>query len=301
MKKKQYVTISTLTILLASIFFIDNSQFLKSFAHRDSTIDNGVANPGRIASQNDQTSSGFPYFMSSQISTLTSLSMNNAIGKRSATPVLTSSNLTATLDATMNPKALLASAVDQIRNSTTKIIGGDNQTAATTFVRNPRTMLLSHQIIPPSGFILFYDAIGYKIVKGQMYAKLPCDSNSKSPLQILIGRLSELKPAQLQLITGLSKPGYTCMYYVPLTSSNNITAVITNAVTKEAKMHSIMTSEGLRGDNLTITDIELLNPTIYRVILPDTASLAISIKQIKPLEQFRLHHIKQANASVSSR
>jgi hypothetical protein len=275
MKRKQYVTISTLTILLASIFFADNSQFLKSFAQRDSTIDNGVANPERIASQ---------------VSNLTSPSMNNAIGKRSATPVLTSSNLTATLGVTMNPKALLASAVDQIRNSTTKIIGGDNQTAATIFVRNPRMMLLSHQIIPPKGFILFYDAIGYKIVKGQMYGKLPCDSNSKSPLQILIGRLSELKPAQLQLITGLSKPGYTCMYYVHLTSSNNITAVITNAVTKEAKMHSIMTSEeGLRGDNLTITDIELLNPTNYQVILPDTASLAISVKQIKPLEQFRLH------------
>ena len=66
-------------------------------------------------------------------------------------------------------------------------------------------------------------------------------------------------------------------------------------------MHSILKSEvGLREDNLTITNIELLNPRDYRVILPDTASLAISVNQIKPLEQLHLHHIKQANASVSS-
>ncbi|MFZ0511518.1 MAG: hypothetical protein WAM14_07925 [Candidatus Nitrosopolaris sp.] len=298
MRKKIYVTISILTII-ASIFFIDNSQFLKVFAQNNSsninnTIDKGVANPARIASQNNQTS-GSPSFMSSQISTQTTPSMNNTIGGRAATvnptPELTPSNLTATLDSVMSPKALLASAIDQIRNSTAKTISSDNQTAATIFVRNPGTMLLSHQIIPSKDFILVYDAIGYKIVNGQIYAKLPCDSNFKSPLQILIGRLSELKPAQLQLISGLSKPGYTCMYYVDLTSSNNTTAVITNSTSKEAKMHSIMTSEaGLREGNLTITNIELLNPTNYRVILPDTASLAISVNQIKPLD-----HIKQAS------
>lgn len=293
MRKKPYVTISILTILLESIFFGSNNQFL-SFAQNnsgnsDNTIDNGVANPERIALQNDQISSGSPSFMSSQISTQTSPSMNNTIGGRSATvnptPDQKPSNLTATLDSIMNPKALLASAIDQIRNSNAKIITSDNQMAA-TIVRNPRTMLLSHQIIPPKGFILFYDAIGYKIVNGQMYAKLPCDSNSKASLQILIGRLSELKPAQLQLITGLSKPGYTCVYYVHLSSTNNPNAAITNAISQEAKMHSIITSGvGLRGDNLTITNIELLNPTDYRVILPDTASLAISVNQIKPLEE----------------
>jgi hypothetical protein len=308
-RKQQYVTISILSILLASIFFIDNSQFLKAVVQNNSTnsnntIDMRIANPARITSQNGQTSSGSPSFLSSQISTQTSPSMNNTIGGRAATmnptPDLTPSNLTATLDSIMSPKALLASAIDQIRNSTSKIISSDNQTAATIIVRNPGTMLLSHQIIPPKDFILVYDAIGYKIVNGQIYAKLPCDSNSKSPLQILIGRLSELKPAQLQLITGLSKPGYTCMYYVHLTSGNNTTGVITNATSKETKMHSILKSEvGLREDNLTITNIELLNPRDYRVILPDTASLAISVNQIKPLEQLHLHHIKQANASVS--
>jgi hypothetical protein len=143
-------------------------------------------------------------------------------------------------------------------------------------------MLLSHQIIPPKDFILIYDATRYKIVNGQILAKLPCDSNSKSPLQILIGRLSELKPAQLQLIAGLSRPGYTCMYYVHLTSDKTA-AAITDAPTGEAKMRRIIkTGVGLREDNLTITNIELLNPTSYSMILPNTASLAISVKEIKP-------------------
>ncbi|MGB8935587.1 MAG: hypothetical protein WCC17_10840 [Candidatus Nitrosopolaris sp.] len=309
MRKQQYVTISILSILLASIFLIDNSQYIKALVQNNNSnsndaIDTRVAIPTRIASQNSQTSSGFQS-LSPQMSTQTSPSMNNTIGGRAATmnptPEITPSNLTTTLDSIMNPKALLASAIDQIRNSTSKIISNNNQTAATVFVRNQGTILLSHQIIPPKDFILIYDAIRYKIVNGQIFAKLPCDSNSKSPLQILIGRLSELKPAQLQLITGLSKPGYTCMYYVHLTSENNTTAAITNATSKEAKMHSIMKPEvGLGEDNLTITNIELLNPTDYSLILPNTASLAISVNQIKPLEELHVHHIKQANATVRS-
>ncbi len=138
MRKQQYVTISILSILLASIFFIDNSQFLKALIQNNSTnsnntIDMRIANPARIASQNGQTSSGSPSFLSSQISTQTSPSMNNTIGGRATmnpTPHLTPSNLTATLDSIMSPKALLASAIDQIRNSTSKIISSDNQTAS---------------------------------------------------------------------------------------------------------------------------------------------------------------------------
>jgi hypothetical protein len=72
------------------------------------------------------------------------------------------------------------------------------------------------------------------------------------------------------------------MYYVHLTS-NKTAAGITDAHNGEAKMSRIIkTGVGLREDNLTITNIELLNPTSYSMILPNTASLAISVKQIKP-------------------
>jgi len=269
--------------------FIDNSHFIKALVqnnnnHSNDTINVKVTIPARIASQNGHTSSGSK--SSPQIPIQTSPSINNTIGggttTMNPTPEITPSNLTSSLESIVNPKALLASAIDQIRNSTSKIISNNNQTTPSVFVRNQGTMLLSHQIIPPKDFILIYDAARYKIVNGQILAKLPCDSNSKSPLQILIGRLSELKPAQLQLIVGLSRPGYTCMYYVHLTSAKTA-AAITDAPTGEAKMRRIIkTGVGLSEDNLTITNIELLNPTSYSMILPNTASLAISVKQIKP-------------------
>ncbi|MGA9152461.1 MAG: hypothetical protein WBZ36_17940 [Candidatus Nitrosopolaris sp.] len=288
MRKQQYVTISILSILLASMF-IDNSHFIKALVQNNNNNSNDTINlkvtiPARIASQNGHTSSGSK--SSPQTPIQTSPSINNTIGggttTMNPTPEMTPSNLTSSFDSIVNPKALLASAIDQIRNSTSKIISNNNQTTPSVFVRNQGTMLLSHQIIPPKDFILIYDATRYKIVNGQILAKLPCDSNSKSPLQILIGRLSELKPAQLQLIAGLSRPGYTCMYYVHLTSDKTA-AAITDAPTGEAKMRRIIkTGVGLREDNLTITNIELLNPTSYSMILPNTASLAISVKQIKP-------------------
>jgi hypothetical protein len=288
-RKQQYVTISILSILLASMF-VDNSHFLRALVQNNNsnsndTLDIKVTIPARIASQNGHTSFGSK--SSPQIPIQTSPSINNTIGGRTATtnptPGITPPNLTSTLDSIMNPKALLASAINQIRNSTAKIISKNYQTTPNVFVRDQGTMLLSHQIIPPKDFILIYDAMRYKIVNGQILAKLPCDSNSKSPLQILIGRLSELKPAQLQLIAGLSRPGYTCMYYVHLTSDNKTTGAITNHPTGEAKMRRmIKTGLGLREDNLTITSIELLNPTGYRMILPNTASLAISVNQMKP-------------------
>jgi hypothetical protein len=288
-RKQKYVTISILSILLASMF-IDNSHFLRAVIQNNNssnndTIDMKVTIPTRIASQNGHTSSNT--VSSLKIPIQTSPSINNTIGGRTEskipiTPGLTPSNLTSNLDSIVNPKALLASAIDQIRNSTSKITSNYNQTAANVFVRNQGTILLSRQVIPPKDFILIYDAIKYKIVNGQILAKLPCDSNSKSTLQILIGRLSEHEPAQLQPIAGLSRPGYTCMYYVHLTSDNNMTAAIPYGPTQKAEMHRIIKGAGLRENNLTITNIELLNPSDYRMILPNTASLAISVNQIKP-------------------
>jgi hypothetical protein len=284
-KKQQYVTIAILSILLAYMF-IDNSQFIKALVQHNNNNSNDTINlkvtiPARIASQNGHTSSGSK--SSPQIPIQTSPSINNTIGggttTMNPTPQITPSNLTSSLDSIVNPRTLLASAIDEIRNSTSKIISNNNQTTPSVFVRNQGTMLLSHQIIPPKDFILIYDATRYKIVNGQILAKLPCDSNSKSPLQILIGRLSELKPAQLQLIAGLSRPGYTCMYYVHLTSDKTAAAPPSP---REAEMRRIIKTVGLREENLTITNIELLNPTGYRMILPNTASVAISVNQIKP-------------------
>ena len=278
-----YVTFAIASIILVSLLFLNNNQVQNLLAQNN----------------NSRTSSSNTTIVKAATTTKNPYSMNSTIGKgvvtMKTTPALTSSNPANILESFMSPKALLASTIDQIRNSTSRHDHSNNETSAarnaTILVKNPGILLLSHQIIPPKDFIPVYDAMPYKIMNGQVYAKLPCDSNSKPSLQILAGQLSELKVAQLKLITAVSKPGYMCMYYANLTSTNNDTVVSTNATSNVPNVDNIVTSGGvgggLRKGNLTITYVELFNPTDYRVVLPSTASLSISVNQVMPLE---LHH-----------
>ena len=278
-----YVTFAIASIILVSLLFLNNNQVQNLLAQNN----------------NSRTSSSNTTIVKAATTTKNPYSMNSTIGKgvvtMKTTPALTSSNPANILESFMSPKALLASTIDQIRNSTSRHDHSNNETSAarnaTILVKNPGILLLSHQIIPPKDFIPVYDAMPYKIMNGQVYAKLPCDSNSTPSLQILAGQLSELKVAQLKLITAVSKPGYMCMYYANLTSTNNDTVVSTNATSNVPNVDNIVTSGGvgggLRKGNLTITYVELFNPTDYRVVLPSTASLSISVNQVMPLE---LHH-----------
>jgi hypothetical protein len=278
-----YVTFAIASIILVSLLFLNNNQVQNLLAQNN----------------NSRTSSSNTTIVKAATTTKNPYNMNSTIGKgvvtMKTTPALTSSNPANILESFMSPKALLASTIDQIRNSTSRHDHSNNETSAarnaTILVKNPGILLLSHQIIPPKDFIPVYDAMPYKIMNGQVYAKLPCDSNSKPSLQILAGQLSELKVAQLKLITAVSKPGYMCMYYANLTSTNNDTVVSTNATSNVPNVDNIVTSGGvgggLRKGNLTITYVELFNPTDYRVVLPSTASLSISVNQVMPLE---LHH-----------
>ena len=210
-------------------------------------------------------------------------SINSTIGKFETTtkpsPGLTS-NPANILESFMSPKALLASTIDQIRNSTQRNDNSNNETSVTRnqtiFVQNPGVLLLSHQIIPPKDFIPVYDAMPYEISNAQVSVKLPCDSNSKPSLQLLAGQFSELEPAKLRLIPTLSQPGYMCMYYANLGSMNNNT-LVSNA----DNIHKV---DGTRKSGV-VTYIELFNPTEHRIILPSTASISVSVNQIKPLEK----------------
>jgi len=209
-------------------------------------------------------------------------SINSTIGKFETTtkPSLgLTSNPANILESFMSPKALLASTIDQIRNSTQRNDNSNNETSLrnqTIFVQNPGVLLLSHQIIPPKDFIPVYDAMPYEISNGQVSVKLPCDSNSKPSLQLLVGQFSELEPAKLRLIPTLSQPGYMCMYYANLGSMNNNTLVST-----ADNIHKV---DGTRKSGV-VTYIELFNPTEHRIILPSTASISVSVNQIKPLEK----------------
>jgi hypothetical protein len=117
-------------------------------------------------------------------------------------------------------------------------------------------------------------------MEGHVSAKLPCNANSTSPLKIFIakirvGQTLELKPVQLQLVSDLSKPGYTCVYHerLPFTTSG---------ASNGAKGNNTNMAISGATDNLIITDIGLLNPTDYQVILPDASSIAIGFDELMP-------------------
>jgi len=164
----------------------------------------------------------------------------------------------------MSPKALMASAIDQIRNSTAKNNTNARTNSGIAFVRDSDTVLLSHQILPPKDFIHIYDSTPYKIMNGYLTAKLPCDTKFQSSVEILVDQLTNLKPAKLGIVKELSKPGYMCMYYASISPSGLLA-------------HA--------NNSTTITDIALFNPTGYRVILLNTSTIVVGVNGIVPLTE----------------
>jgi hypothetical protein len=162
-------------------------------------------------------------------------------------------NITTT--SSSHPSSTQLSSVDKLQHNMTE----------NTVTRNIDTLLLAHQIIPPRDFLHLYDTDPYSIINGHVSAKIPCDANSSSSLQVLVGHLPQLKPLQLDPIKEFSKPGYLCMY------EGNISSPLTSNAT------SIDT-----GRSTLNTDLILLNPTDYRIILPNTSSVVISVDQGRP-------------------
>jgi hypothetical protein len=174
---------------------------------------------------------------------------------------LSNQSIESVMGTLISPKSLMASAISQIRNGASKNNTLAHANSGITIVRDSYTVLLSHQILPPKDFIHIYDSTPYKIMNGHLTAKLPCDSNFESPVEILVGELTNLKPAKLEIVKELSKPGYMCVYYTTLISSG------------------LLAKSGVT----TITDITLFNHTGYRVVLLNTSTLVVGINEIMPL------------------
>jgi hypothetical protein len=162
----------------------------------------------------------------------------------------------------LNPMSIMSSAIDQIRNSTGS--GGHNNTNS-SIVRDSATVLLGMKVIPSRDFIPLYDSTPYKIMNGHLTAKLPCDLNSKSQLQILIGHIPNLKAVQLELVKELSKPGYTCLYQQDLLMDKANTLDVNNS----SKNYSSV------ADNMV-----LFNPTNGTIKLPHTSAVIIGVDEI---------------------
>ena len=156
-------------------------------------------------------------------------------------------------------------------NTVTSLSNGSNGSALAsgnnlqkTIVRNIDTLLLAHQIIPPKDFIPLYDSSLDKIADAHITAKIPCNGNSSSTLELLIGHTPDFKPIKLEPVKELSKPGYLCTYHTDIGSTHN-------------------SSSDDRINSTAITNVLLRNPSDYRTILPNTSTIIIDINKIIPL------------------
>ena len=177
-------------------------------------------------------------------------------------------------------------------NTVTNLSNGSNGSALAsgnnlqkTIVRNIDTLLLAHQIIPPKDFIPLYDTSPYKILDGHLTAKIPCDTNYTSSLQILVGHLPDLKPVQLRLVKEFSTRGNICLYHVDLGS----TTTMSSSTTATQNNNSRATGGGLQANKTKTTtaintDLVLSNPTSDMVVLPNTSTVVIGINEIMPID-----------------
>jgi hypothetical protein len=123
----------------------------------------------------------------------------------------------------------------------------------TSTVRDSVTELLQDKIIPGGDFVHLYDSTPYHILNGHVALKAPCEDDSTTPVQILIGSAPNMTAATLENIAPLSTPGEQCLYHADLIPSGNVTI---------------------------ITDIALKNPTEEDLEFPPTASVVIGINEI---------------------
>jgi hypothetical protein len=123
----------------------------------------------------------------------------------------------------------------------------------TSTVRDSVTELLQDKVIPGGDFMHLYDSTPYHILNGHVALKAPCEDDSTTPIQILIGSAPNMTVATLENVAPLSTPGEQCLYHADLIPGGNVTI---------------------------ITDIALKNPTGEDVEFPPTASVVIGINEI---------------------
>lgn len=130
---------------------------------------------------------------------------------------------------------------------------GEKEYNETTTVRDSVTELLQDKVIPGGDFMHLYDSTPYHILNGHIALKAPCEDDSTTPIQILIGSAPNMTVATLENVAPLSTPGEQCLYHMDLIPGGNVTI---------------------------ITDIALKNPTDEDVEFPPTASVVIGINEI---------------------
>src|SRR5215212_9827922 len=124
-----------------------------------------------------------------------------------------------------------------------------------TITRDSVTLLLEGKTLPKGDFIELYDSTPFKIVSGHFVAKVPCNVNGQSQVDLLTGEAPNLKSSDAEFVSQLSSPGKLCLYHVDLVS----------------------------GTNNTITDVAIKNNSTNDIVFPPTSTVGIGVNSIAEL------------------
>jgi len=126
----------------------------------------------------------------------------------------------------------------------------------TTVTRDTITVLLEGKSIPGKGFLHLYDSTPYMIGNGHIALHVPCDTNSKPVVNVLIGSAPDVKPVEPEVVKELSQPGQMCIYHVDVGSD----------VAKK----------------IIQTDIAIQNPSNQTITFPPSSGITIGVNEIMP-------------------
>ena len=127
-------------------------------------------------------------------------------------------------------------------------------TNKTTVTRDTVTLLLEGKSIPGKGFIHLYDSTPYIIQNGHIALHVPCDTNSKPIVNVLIGSAPDVKPIEPELVKELSQAGNMCIYHVDVGSD----------IAKKVIQ----------------TDIAIQNPSNQTITFPPSSGITIGVNEI---------------------
>lgn len=130
------------------------------------------------------------------------------------------------------------------QNSEIKMIKSDG-----FVVSDSQSLMLEGDSLPSNSFIHLYDSSPYQIMSGHIAAKLPCNEDGVTDVQILMGQIHALELVNLQSVTELSDPDNLCQYHVDVKSTN---------------------------DN-PVTDIVIQNNSTEDIEFPSTSSFIINV------------------------
>jgi hypothetical protein len=125
-----------------------------------------------------------------------------------------------------------------------------------TVSRDSIALLLQGQTIPAKGFLHVYDSTPYMINAGHVALHIPCDTNSKPVVDVLIGPAPAFQVVEPEIIKELSHPGQMCLYHADIDSDP--------------------------GKKVYQTDVALLNNSTQPVTFPPSSTVVVGVNEIQP-------------------